>query len=455
MNDSYTNEFLIFIKGILEFGEIDENIQEFNILDLLLYNNKINNINKLNIEINTLDFTSFENVLNIIYNNNNTLTSINLSFFSSNITYYTQSLYKLFKEHNDENILKSNYKNNYLYDANYNIDETILNKFSSNYTYNLKVLFDIIKNMANLDELGLNFDIPDNILNNQNYMNPILKFIINILIYSLNNSKFRRVCLLSPRTFFDNRKIPNINNLINNMNNNNNSLLKDLSLQFQFHQISNINNFVSTNLEILNIGDLDIFTFKLLCDNICNPNFNLNSSLQKLSIGLLNSIIDFNTEIKHLLRKLFSVKFRHLTNLNLYSNIIIGNDMEYDYLFQILNYNWIYEYTLLFNIKSKKIMARISEDINKLQYFVPHNLEKELLNSNDIMNMKHHITLEINNNKDYYDDAFWYLKYLLEYVYVDKMKNEKKIKNIIMGILKYLYILKTPKINLSNSQLDL
>ena len=451
MNDSYTNEFLIFIKGILEFGEIDENIQEFNILDLLIYNNKIKNIITLNIEINTLDFTSFENLLNILYNNKS-LTSINLSFFSSNITYYPQTLYKLFKEHNDENILKYNDKNNYSYEENFNIDEKILNKLSSNYVYNLTVLFDIIKNMTNLDEVGLNFDIPDNILNNPNYMNPILKFIINMLIYTLNNSKFKKVCLLSPRTFFDNRKIPNIYNLINNMNINN-SIIKDLSLQFQFHQISNINNFVSTRLEILNIGDLDIFTFKLLCDNICSPSFNLNSSLQKLSIGLLNSIIDFKTEIKRLLRKLFSIKIKYLTNLNLYTNIIIDNDMEYDYLFKILNYNWISEYTFLFNSKSEQIMVRISEDINKLKYFVPHNLERQLLNANDIMNLKSHpITLEIDNNKDYYDDAFWYLKYLFEYVYVDKMKNDNRIKNIIMGILKYLYILKTPKINQPNSQ---
>ena len=59
----------------------------------------------------------------------------------------------------------------------------------------------------------------------------------------------------------------------------------------------------------------------------------------------------------------------------------------------------------------------------------------------------HPMTLEVDNNKDYYDDAYWYLKFLFENKYIDKFKNENRIKNMVMGILKYLYFLKTPKIN--------
>ena len=453
MNESYTTEYLIFFKTILNFDEIDENIHEFNILDLLIYNNKLCHIYKLNIEINTLDFTSFENLLNVIYNNQS-LTSINMSFFSSEATYFTQALYKIYREHNDENDLLHNYeKPNYLFEDITDIDEKILNKLSFYFIYNLTYFFDILNNMPNLNELGLNFDIPYIIMNNPNYMNPILKFIINILLFIFNNnSTITKFCLLSPRTVFDSRKIPNIHNLMNNINVNNSLLLKDLSLHFQFYQISDINNFVNTKLEILNIGDLDVYTFKILCDNICSPDFNLNSSLKKLSIGLLNSIIEFNIDIKYLLRKLFSIKIRNLTILNLYTNIII-DEIEYDYLLQILNNNWISEYTLFFNSQSELVMDRITEDIKKLKFFIPHNLEKKLLEPDDIMNLNDNpITLDVDNNKDYYDDSYWYLKYLFEYVYVDKMKNEKRIKNMIMGILKYLYILKTPKINHLSTQ---
>ena len=454
MNDSYNAEFLIFFKNFLEFEEIDENLREFNILDLLIYNNKIKNINKINIEINTLDFTSFENFLNFIYNNKESLTSIKMSFFSSDVTYFSQALYKIYGEHQDENILKyNNNESNYLFTNITQIDEKILNNLSSYFNINLYVLFLLLINLPNLNELYLDFDIPNNIINNPSYMNPIFKFIFNILFFALNNCKIKKFCLLSPKTIFDKRKIPDINKLIKLININNSLFLKDLSLHFQFHKISDINNFVNTRLQILNIGDLDIDTFKILCDNICNIQFNINSSLQKLSIGLLNSIIDFNIEIKLLLRKLFNIKIRNLTTLKIYSNIIINDDIEYDYLLKILNNNWIYEYTILLNIKSEEITYNFAEDIKHLKFFVPHNLEKKLLEPDDIMNLKGHpITLEVDNNKDYYDEAYWYLKYLFEYVYVDKVKSENKIKNIIMGILKYLYILKTPKIKITSVQ---
>ena len=189
-------------------------------------------------------------------------------------------------------------------------------------------------------------------------------------------------------------------------------------------------------------------TFRTFTKKICDPVFNLNSFLQKLSIGLINTIVNFNIELKLLIRKLFSIKIKNLETLNLYTNIIIDNEIDYDYFLQILNNNWISEYTILFNCTSELIITDFPKDVKNLKFFVPHNLEKKLLEPDDIMAMKDHpMTLEVDNNKDYYDDAYWYLKFLFENVYVDKFKNENRIKNMIMGILKYLYFLKTPRIN--------
>ena len=118
-------------------------------------------------------------------------------------------------------------------------------------------------------------------------------------------------------------------------------------------------------------------------------------------------------------------------------------------MFQILNDNWISEYIILLNYESEETILDISfNNKNKLIFFVPHNLEKKLLEPDDIMKLNNNqITFEVDSNKDYYDDAYWYLKYLFEKRYVDKMKNEKRTKNMIMGILKYLYFVKNPKIN--------
>ena len=453
MNDSYTWEFLDFFKNFVGFEVIDENIREFNILDILIYN-KINTMNKLNIEINSLDYTTFENLLNIIYNNES-LSVINVSLFSSDVTYTPHFLCKIFKlESLDDIITKleefSGENENTITD----FEDKILNILSTYFTNNLSVFFDIIKNLNNLTEICLNIEIPFSIMNKTYYINPLLKFILNILFYSLKDSKIQKLCLLSPNIMLDNRKIPNINNLLAQINAEDNLLLKNLSLHFQFYQIPNITNFISTRIQILNIGDLDIYTLKIFCDKICNPIFNINSLLQQLSIGILNSIINFSIELKLLLRKLFNIKIKNLLALSLYSNIIIDNEIDYDYLLQILNNNWISEYNIILNYQSEFMMASFSDDTANIKFFVPHNLEKKLLDPDDIMALNDNpIALEVDNNKDYYDDAYWYLKYLFENVYVDKIKSEKRNKNMIMGILKYLYFLKKPKISHFSAQL--
>ena len=448
MNDSYKWEFLAYFKSFLGFEKLDEKIREFNILDILIYN-KIKNINKLNIEINALDYVTFENVLNII-NDNKSLTSINISFFSSDVVYSPQFIYKICKATTVEEMI-SNFiedKSTYLFEDIRNIEEKILNKLSSYFTFNLSAFFEIIRNLNNLTELCLNIEIPYNLINYSNFINPILKFILNILFYAISNAKLKKLCLLSPQIILDNRKIPNINYLINSINEDDCLLLTDLSLQFKFYQISDINNFVNSRLQILNIGDLDIYTFKILCEKICSPVFNLNSSLKKLSIGLLKTIVNLNIEIKLLIRRLFSIKIKNFVSLGLYTNIVIEEELEFDYLLKILDNNWISEYTIVLNSIPIEIMTNYEKNIKNIKFFVPHNLEGKLLEPEDIMALNNNsFASEVDNNKDYYDEAFWYLKYLFENVYYDKNRNEMRIKNMIMGILKYLYFLKTPIIN--------
>ena len=108
--------------------------------------------------------------------------------------------------------------------------------------------------------------------------------------------------ILSPNTPIDCRTDPEIKHLINNIDFNNNTL-EELGLHIPFHKIVNINIFMIPNLKILNIGDIDILTLKLLSKNICNDNFNRNFSLEKLRRGLINSTIDLNLDIKLIFKK--------------------------------------------------------------------------------------------------------------------------------------------------------
>ena len=447
MNDSYTIEFLYQFINYYGIEGFTRNSENFNIFDILLFNNIMKYINKFKIEINSLDAISFEKILNFLYYNES-LTSFYMSFFSSDVTYFPQVLYKLCRGYfDDDKLLENIDSSDYFFDDTINIEDKLINKLSLNFKNNLLILFDIIQKIENLNELGLNFDIPKNICNKPFFMNVILKFILNILYYASNSKTIAKLCLLSPNSSFNSKLNPNINNIMNNINIANSSSLIDLSIHFQFYHITNINNFINTKLKILNIGDLDIDTFKILCNNILSKKFNANSCLEKLSIGLLNSIIDFNTELKFLLRKLFHIKIKNLVSLSLYSNILISDEIEYNILLKILDNNWISEYTIYLNNKSEKYMKKLPQDIKKLRFFISHNLEGKLLESEDIMKLQNNpLTLEIEKNKDRYDESFWCLKHIFEKVHVDEFKSEQRTKDIIMGILKYLYFLKIPKI---------
>ena len=68
---------------------------QFHILDLILYNNIMEYIEKFNIEINILNPFTFDKLLHILYYNHN-MTSFNLSLFSAEVTYLTPFVHKIF-----------------------------------------------------------------------------------------------------------------------------------------------------------------------------------------------------------------------------------------------------------------------------------------------------------------------------------------------------------------------
>ena len=177
INDSYNNEFIFYL---VNYYDINENIFDanFHILDFI--NHKINRLNQLNVEINALDQLVFNKILNLIYNNQD-LTILNFSFFSSDITYFRRTLLKLYNQtfgkvekliiHNDDKI-----------------EEKILNSLSPFFIENLSVLFNILIKMQKLENLGLNFDLPLILINHQKYIIPIIKFMLNILFF-IDNCK--------------------------------------------------------------------------------------------------------------------------------------------------------------------------------------------------------------------------------------------------------------------------
>ena len=446
MNDCFIGEIILVFNKFYEMDFVSKDYNSFHVFDLLLYNKIMKQIEKFNLEINSLDAYTFDKLLNFLYYNSS-ITSLNLSLFTADIIYQPEFLYKIYEPFN-KNIKKITDPPTYLFNDYKDVEEEILNFLSTYFIFYLSVLFEIIRKKKYLNELGFNFDIPSNIVNKENYMNAIFKFILNILFY-VSESYIKKFCLLSPNTIIDSRKNLYIKDLINSINFNNNPLLDDLSIQMQFFQIVNINNFVTSRLKFLNIGDLDIPTLKLLTNNISSYNFNKKSCLKKLEIGLSSAIIDFSFELKKIFEKLFQIKIKNFVSLSLYTNLYIRDKYQYLYLMNIIDKNWISEYKIIFNSYSQMIVNENKNELNKIHYLIPHNLEKDLLEDKDILKMQkknNSMIYTIDKNDDIYDDSYWCLKYMFDKVYTDNLKNDQRTKEMIYDILKYIYFIKTPKI---------
>ena len=439
LNDCYYKEYINSFGRNYESHKLPSSINNFHILNFFI--KKMTVLHDFNIEFNSLDYLTFYKLLSLIKKNEK-LVSFQISFFSSLITYTPQYLYKLYIQNSD----KKEICNSRMYSP----ESNLLNELLAYFVENLEVLFELIRiKINNFQLLSFNFDIPDIIAINQRYLMVILKFILNILFLVDNKkSSIKKLVILAPKTSLDSRNMSNIESVIDTINMDaNNKQINELSLQFQFYQIKNISNFISHNLTILKLGDMDISTLKELSIYLCSFRFFQNSKLRTLTIGLLYFITHFNKEIEFLLNQIFSIKIKTLLEINIYTNIIIKKQNNF---YKILQSNWISSCNLFLNEKSEIFWKQdLSTKKNskiidkKILYLLHHELEEEKLTPNEIA-----LRNKIKLSKTDCQIAF-YLKYLL----IFKYSKEKKIKlnyydqkNIIFNILKYLYFTKTSKI---------
>ena len=440
-NDFYNKDFVNYLMNSysLDAASIDD---EYHILDMLY---RAKNFELLNIEINSLDIMTFDKIIGIIYKNEY-LKSLKFSFFSSDVSYFIITIFKVYEQiKKNEDIIEYviNEKSNLTLES---FETKMLDDLSLYFINDLFLLFEIIKSKKNLEELGLNFDIPNILLNNKNYKIPIFKFLLNIIFLIdnnefLNKSKIKKLTLLSPNTIFDNRAEYNIDELFKEMRIFKNcKQLKELNVQFQFYDIKYLKNIISSNLVILSIGDLDFLTLEELVNYLNSYNFSKKSALTHLSIKIHKKINSFNTELKMILRNLFSIKIRSLTELKLFTDIIIDNKAKYFYLMEILKNNWIPFYTITLNELSNKTIAKFNKLKENISFLVPRSLEKMIFKENELKVKKKDYNFYVN------EEMFYALKYLFTYRYTNSTLGFIEIKNIIFTILKYIYLTSNAKI---------
>jgi len=426
INDCYQSEIYSFLFNYCSV----EVSRRFHMVDILI--NKVKTLEQLNIELNILDHITFSKILSFI-DNNSSLTSLKLSFFSSDVTYLRQTIYKLYYQNINTKATSIS-----------QILDYILPYFSEN----LEVLFELIKK-KDLKTIAANFDTPDLIEINNPYMNTIFKFLMNI-IFLVDNPKshVEKLVILSPSTKFDSRFLPSIENILEDINfEDNNKVLTELSLHLQLFMVKNIKNLITERLISLNIGDCDICTFKELTKYLTSYKFSKNSFLKKLSISLLDSIIEYTNDIKNIFYKIFSIRINQLTELNLYTNIYMTKDTYLD-LFDIFRNNWTSKLRLILNPKTEFDPIYLEEEKNKIKFLVSHSLEEKLLSKDELISRnKIFYDKEKKMIKEFYknDDMFWFVWRMFN----KKGKNKPEVnqKEIIFNVLQYLYFTKNIEIS--------
>ena len=383
--DTFCAEFREGYKNI-------KNSNDINFLNLLI---DVKQLNILNIEFNSLDFSNFEKILGII-NSNINLSSLKLIFFSCDKFYSLGGLYKIINDINDPEL------NLDLLDNNINLENNILNQFFlEKFQKNLEILSTLVKNRRKtLNELCLVLNIPSLLLNNDNYILSLIKFIINIFIFlCFEKNQIKIFKLISPLIKLDNRKTIFLNDFFGKIGKNHLDNTHTLFLQLNLCRMNNIVNLIKPNLKNLSIGNLDIVTFSSFVDKYTNDEFISESKLVNLKVILNEGIIEYNDELKNNFVKLFRVNPKNLMNFEIITNIKINYEQLHE-LINVIKKNYINKYIITFNLESKNAVDEIIE--KDLPYVV--NLNKE--NEQDLKLITKIIKGKIKENNEDKDKGF-------------------------------------------------
>ena len=423
LNESYFNECISYFENICKIKSVN-----YHILDIIY--NKLIEMKSLNFEINSFDLITFNKILKILYNNKR-LSSLKFSLFSSDYTYFSEAIHKTNLQNISTKIMKI------IPNIKKGLDFRIEDKFFKNiYPYfvlYINYFFEIIKNKE-LNTLGINLDIPGLIVNDEKYVIVLIKLIINILLLCIvnNKSKVKELIVLSSNLIINNNRIIFFDKFLKNIKNNNN--LQNLSLQIKFYNMVNIHKLINEKLQILKIGDFDLFSLKYFVENITKYEFCKNSHLKVISISLNKMILYIDDEMQLVLAKLFYIKIQNLSSINLYTNIEVKNEKVSKQIISLLEDNWISSYKITFNLNSIYIRKNKLKLIKNIKY---------------IISKKNNKIEEKNNETDISGKIFLCLNNLFNKNYDAKILDFYKKKKIISNILKFLYISKTPSISFS------
>ena len=420
-----------FENEILRMLQIQQiYLPDFNLLSFLSDAKMI----KITIDFNALDNKAFQEVLSLLFKNNN-LSICQLNFFPSENYFIPELLLKLLQDCNSNYKItsKSQFDKSILgkIEPYEDVDIFLFKKLSEYFEININKLFQTISIRSTVKELSLIFNIPSLIKKMDFYIRVILKFIINIFI-AIDNMKLTLSTfnLQTSNFFFDGNKYPFLDEFFGKLciYSNHELILSKLTCQMKFKNITNIYRIIPYNVTQLSIGELDYQTFIHFTEYITSSQFSRHSQLYKLKLYLSNNLINIDECYEYLLR-LITEYPKGLKEIGINTHFIIKKE-QMDNLLKSVDYNTIESLYMNFNNQSLKDKGYelIKKDIfftneinllnegNYIKIYFTKRTNKSIVNIRD--NIMTNLSLKY--NKDFLDyDIF---KSLERFIYEKEKK---------------------------------
>ena len=385
-------------------------LSDFNLLSFLSEAKMI----RITIDFNCLDNKAFQEVLSLLFKNND-LRVCQLNFFPSENYFIPELLLKLLQDCN------SNYKissiNKYdkikfgTIEPHEDVDIFLFKKLSEYFEININKLFQAISIKSTVNELSLIFNIPSLLKKIDFYLMVILKFILNIIIaidnMKLNLSTFN---LQTSNFFFDNNKYPFLEDFLDNIYIflNNEIKISKLTCQMRFINIKNLYRIIPYHVTQLSLGELDLKTFIFLTKYLTSSNFSVHSKLGKLKINLSNTLLNIDECYEYLI-KLLNEYPKGLKEIGINTHLKIKKE-QIDFILKKIDYNTIENIFLNFDKMSledagfktiKKDIYFINNDniIKNDNYMKLFFVKRTHKSTNYIMsNIMYNLSLKYNKN---------------------------------------------------------
>ena len=403
-----------FENEILRMLQIQQiYLPDFNLLSFLSDAKMI----KITIDFNALDNKAFQEVLSLLFKNNN-LSICQLNFFPSENYFIPELLLKLLQDCNSNYKItsKSQFDKSILgkIEPYEDVDIFLFKKLSEYFEININKLFQTISIRSTVKELSLIFNIPSLIKKMDFYIRVILKFIINIFI-AIDNMKLTLSTfnLQTSNFFFDGNKYHFLDEFFGKLciYSNHELILSKLTCQMKFKNITNIYRIIPYNVTQLSIGELDYQTFIHFTEYITSSQFSRHSQLYKLKLYLSNNLINIDECYEYLLR-LITEYPKGLKEIGINTHFIIKKE-QMDNLLKSVDYNTIESLYMNFNNQSLKDKGYelIKKDIfftneinllnegNYIKIYFTKRTNKSIVNIRD--NIMTNLSLKY--NKDFLD----------------------------------------------------